>query len=166
MQKFSIFFFFLTFRYCIILVNIYLFLLKADWKSNFFVCLSGSFFFQPIALRITQLSGCGCTYSSIHVIINSVIISLIFDLFCLKSARQSPSGHGSYQEKSFRSQKSIGLNFLDEEKKGERRIKNPNKLILKSLIFLLYCILWHLHENVRAGFWLLKNPSTWNLKQT
>lgn len=69
-------------------------------------------------MRITQLSGCGSTFSSIHVIINSVIISLIFDLFCLKSARQNPSGHSSYQEKSFKSQKLIGLNFLDEERKG------------------------------------------------
>lgn len=43
----------------------------------------GLFFFQPIAMRITQLSGCGSTFSSINVIISSVIISLIFDLFIL-----------------------------------------------------------------------------------
>lgn len=39
MQKFYFLFFLLTFKYCMICVNIYLFLLKADWKSNFFICL-------------------------------------------------------------------------------------------------------------------------------
>jgi len=93
-------------------------------------------------MRITLLSASGNICSFVEVIISFVIIHTIFDLFILlKFCKAKPVCPWLLPKgNSCRSQKLIGLNFLEEKRRKRKEERKSISLILKSL--LLYCIVF------------------------